>query len=187
MAQPEIKITFMSWNFSVRGGKKYVKHASDSHAKKKERYEKLEQTMRARSVGRSVSGNIRYGIRGYRGTRHWSRRSTLAIRTNFPRISRAGSTASYTCAILRTLLPDVVGTREIYSARNKILVKPLRRSVIRLYAPSIRQFRGIFDRFGRRKNTFHYSTIIVYLMQTKYNDIHINIYIIIFSLLNILK
>lgn len=51
----------MSRNFSVRGRKKYVKHASGSHAKKERR---LYDAGTRQTTSVCPVGNIRYGIRG---------------------------------------------------------------------------------------------------------------------------
>lgn len=120
-----------------------------------------EQRRRALARGRSVG---KYPIRysRIRGTRHWSRRPLPEGRIFSPDFSRAGSaTSRCTCAILHYGRNGRSTSLEIYNVRNKILVKPLCRSITRLYAPSIRQFRGIF---ACRQVRFHYFKIITCLM-----------------------
>lgn len=151
----------MSRNFSVRGRKKYVKHASDLHAKKEEWYENWSRRRAGnRLVGLSVCQEISDTV--FADTRNASLVTTIDERSLEGRIF-SGFLAQEVRRIVHmryyvdARYVGVVGTRKIYSARNKILVKPLRRSVTRLYAPSIRQFRGIFNWFDRHTRAFHYS------------------------------
>lgn len=138
MDRPEIKILlchgilFRSWR-----RKKYVKHASGSHAKKEERP--------GRSVDLLSSGNIRYGIRGYeeRVIGHDGRRSPGAwIFFGFP--------AQKKCDELYTWSSRYDRGRMLASLeRGKFTVLAIKSSLShyidsqRLHAPSIRQLRGI--------------------------------------------
>lgn len=94
----------------------------------------------------SPSGNIRYGIRGYeeRVIGH-DVSYEYEFSSDFSRRKWARVTHTHTCAAIhaRRANAGVAGTRKIYNVSNKILVKPLRRSVNRLFAPSARQYRRI--------------------------------------------
>lgn len=98
MGQPEIKI------LSCRGISPSAEGRSMLNTRRTRMPKRKNDTRTgaddAQAIGRSVglSGNIQYGIRGYeeRVIGH-NDRQTFAGRTNFLRISRAGSAASCTC------------------------------------------------------------------------------------------
>jgi len=93
--------------------------------KRKDGYTTRERGKRRQSVRQEISDTV------FADARNASLVTTIARNTNFLPISRAESAASYTRVHrgARRANAGIVGTWEIYSTRNKMLVKPLSQSV----------------------------------------------------------
>lgn len=132
----------MSRNFSVRGGKKYVKHASDSHAKEERRFVRHRvRGKRRQSVRQEISDTVFADTRNASlvttidvplGTRIFFRFRAQEVAASYTRV-RHGTTSEFWHR----------WNAGIYSTRNKMLVKAITSICSRLCASSIRQLPGI--------------------------------------------